>query len=146
VTLFAQTIFVGFGAQDADLGTEYFETTRRYVRLACETTGPILGGRPRVFHHTPEAGVTGPSDWVVLEYAARDASAGYVGVFRLSGQAPETWLLQPRGLDPARRYAVTLDNRGQTLEMDGAELALRGLPLRLDAAYTSELVLYRALE
>jgi alpha-galactosidase len=146
VTLFAQTIFVGFGNQDADLRTEYFETTRRYLRLAREFTGPILGGHPQVFHHTPDVGVLGPADWVVLEYAARDRSAGYVGVFRLNGAAPETWLLQPRGLDPARRYAVTLDNLGQTLEMDGAELRLRGLPLRLDAAYTSELVLYRALE
>ena len=145
MTLFAQTIFVGFGAQDADRGTEYFEKTRRYIKLAREVTGPILAGRPRVFHHTPATGSRGPADWVVLEYSARDAAAGYAGLFRLNGLAEETFLFQPRGVDLSRRYAVTLDNRGQTLELSGAELALQGLPIRLAGAYTSELVLWREI-
>ena len=145
VTLFAQTIFVGFGAQDANRDTAYFDKTRRYIRLAREVTGPILGARPRVFHHTPATGSSGPADWVVLEYAAPDASAGYAGLFRLSGLAPETFLFRPRGVDLARRYAVTLDNSGQTLELTGAELGHEGLSVRLDGAYTSELVLYRAV-
>ena len=76
---------------------------------------------------------------------ARDAAAGYAGLFRLNGLAEETFLFQPRGVDLSRRYAVTLDNRGQTLELSGAELALQGLPIRLEGAYTSELVLWREI-
>ncbi|MCX7935508.1 MAG: alpha-galactosidase, partial [Planctomycetota bacterium] len=36
VTLFAQPIFVGFGAQTADRDTPYFRKTKRYIRLAKE--------------------------------------------------------------------------------------------------------------
>ncbi|MFH1708322.1 MAG: alpha-galactosidase [Planctomycetota bacterium] len=146
VTLFARPIFVGFGGQAADRGTPYFEATRRYIKLANEFAGPILSAHPRVFHHTPHIGLQKPADWCVLEYAAEDASAGYAGLFRLGGDAGCEYLFRPRGLDPARRYTVTFDNMGRDIVMDGAELALRGVPVRLDAVNTSELIMYRASE
>ncbi|MHB1296792.1 MAG: alpha-galactosidase, partial [Anaerolineae bacterium] len=154
VTLFVQTIFVGFGAQDADRSTEYFAKTRRYIKLAREFTEPILGGQPTVFHHTPDIGVLQPADWCVLEYAAKDRSAAYAGVFRLQAPVPgtpaardgqEVYLFRPKGLDVGRRYQVTLDNSGMTFERDGAALMFDGIPVRLDQACTSELLLFRAL-
>ncbi len=144
VTLFAQPIFVGFGAQDADRSTPYFVETRRCIGLANEFTGPLLAQHPRVFHHTPDIGLTGPAEWCVLEYAADDASRGYAGLFRLA-PGPAEYRFCPRGIDPARDYEVTLDNRRAAFVVSGRELALHGLPIRLDAALTSELVLYRTV-
>ena len=144
VALFAQPVFVGFGAQDADRSTEYFEKTRRYLRLIREFTGPIIAAKPDVYHHTPDIGVQSPAEWCVLEYAARDRSDGYIGVFRLNASVAGEYLLKPRGADASRTYEVTLNNWGQTIELSGADLMRNGIAIRLDQANTSELVMYRA--
>ena len=142
VSLFAQPIFVGFGAQDADRRTPYFEKTRRYIRLAKEFTGRIIASRPLVYHHTPDIGLYAPAGWCVLEYAASDRSRGYAGVFRL-GNGRSEYRLRLRGVDLGATYEVTLDNSGQAFRAAGRELADSGLPVAADAANTSELVLYR---
>jgi alpha-galactosidase len=142
VTLFATPIFVGFGAQNADRSTEFFRKTRRYISLHKGFCRPVLANHPAVFHHTPEIGLFTPADWCVLEYAAQDRQRGYAGLFKLSDGAQE-YLFRPRGVDLARKYEVTLDNLQNTFTISGRELALGGLPIRLDAALTSELVLYR---
>ena len=144
VTLFAQPIFVGFGAQNANRSTPYFEKTKRYIRLAKEFTAPVLAAKPVVYHHTPDIGLYAPAEWCVLEYAAPDRSRGYAGVFRL-GSGPSEYLLRLRGVDMAAEYQVTLDNRGQVFRASGKELAQAGLRIRLDSALTSELVLYDKL-
>ena len=141
VTLFAQPIFVGFGAQEADRSTPYFQLTKRYIELARTFTGPIIAGRPRVFHHTPDIGLRGPADWCVIEYATQDRSRGYAGLFRLAEGRAEH-LFRPAGADASADYEVTLDNRRQTLRLSGQELMLRGIPVALDTANTSELVMY----
>ena len=82
------------------------------------------------------------ADWCVLEYGAPDRSRGYAGVFRLAG-GPAEYRLRLRGVDVGGDYEVTLDNASQTFPMSGRELALTGLPVELDAALTSELILYR---
>ena len=143
VILFAVPVFVGFGAQDADRATEHFRATRRYIELHKSFCRPVLLGPAMVFHHTPEIGVFRPAPWCVLEYAHPDATSGYAGVFRLAAGAA-SYALRPRGVDPARTYRVTLDNRQQTFETSGREL-MAGLEIRCDAALTSELVLYEAV-
>jgi alpha-galactosidase len=141
VMLFAQPIIVGFGAQDADRSTPYFETTRRYLRLGRTFTQPILAGKPTVYHHTHDIGLHAPADWCVLEYGAADRARGYAGVFRLTDGLAE-YRLRLRGVDVGADYEVTLDNTTQTFRMSGRELAFTGLPIALDSACTSELVLY----
>ena len=141
VTLFAQPIFVGFGAQEASRSTPYFEQTKRYIRLAKEFTGPIMAGRPRVFHHTPDIGLQEPADWCVLEYAAQDASRGYAGLFKLTSGRSE-YRFRPGGVDSSATHRVTLDNARQTLRLSGQDLLLHGMPVALDAANTSELIMY----
>ena len=141
VTLFATPIFVGFGAQDADRTNEFFRKTRRYIELHKGFCRPVLANQPSVFHHTPDIGVTGPAEWCVLEYAARDAARGYAGVFKLSSGAAE-YQFRPRGINPAHNYEVTLDNRGHRFVVAGQELERHGLAIRLDSALTSELVMY----
>jgi len=142
VTLFAQPIFVGFGAQDADRSTPYFDKTRRYIKLVKDFTAPIMARHPHVFHHTPDIGVQGPADWCVLEYAMPDRSRGYAGVFNLAGGQCE-YCLRLRGVDYGADYEVTADNRSQTFIMPGRELADTGLNIRLDTASTSELIMYQ---
>ncbi len=143
VTLFAVPIFVGFGAQDADRSTEFYRKTRRYIDLNKGFCRVVMAAHPRVYHHTPDIGLLSPAGWCVLEYGTPDRQQGYAGIFKLS-EGAEEYLFRPRGLDFGRKYEVTLDNLGQTFVIPGSELALRGLPIRLDAALTSELVLYKA--
>ena len=141
VTLFAVPIFVGFGAQDADRSTEFFQKTRRYLELHKGFCRPVLAGHPVVYHHTPDIGVLRPADWCVLEYAAPDRSRGYAGVFRLGVGAGEH-RLRLRGVDLDADYRVTLDNGAKAFAMSGRDLTLTGLPIALDSALTSELVMY----
>ncbi|MCL5995452.1 MAG: alpha-galactosidase [Chloroflexi bacterium] len=145
VTLFATPIYVGFGAQNADRSGDYFETTRRYIELAKTFCRPIMAHHPAVHHHTPDIGLFNPADWCVLEYAAQDRTRAYAGVFRLSGHGTSEYLFRPRGLDLAREYTVTLDNSRQRFRLSGRELAHSGLSVRLDAALTSELLLFEAI-
>lgn len=144
VTLFALPIFVGFGAQNADRSTEFYRKTRRYIDLHKGFCRPVLAGHPRVYHHTPGIGLFKPADWCVLEYGTPDRQRGYAGIFKLGSTGGE-YLFRPRGLDLARTYEVTLDNWQQTFRISGHELGLRGLPIRLDSALTSELVLYQEI-
>jgi alpha-galactosidase len=142
VTLFAVPIYVGFGAQNADRSTEFYHKTRRYIALHKGFCRPVLANHPVVYHHTPDIGLFTPADWCVLEYGTQDRQRGYAGLFKLSDGAQET-IFRPRGVDLSRQYEVTLDNLQETFRISGRELALGGLPIRLDTALTSELVLYR---
>jgi hypothetical protein len=42
-------------------------------------------------------------------------------------------------------YKVTLDNRSQVMRVSGQGLLLDGISVELDAALTSELIMYEAL-
>jgi len=141
VGLFGMLVFVGFGSQSATRSTQYFEKVRRYIGLHKGFCRPVLTGQPVVYHHTPDIGLFKPADWCVLEYAAPDRSRGYAGVFRLGTGAGE-YRLRLRGVDAAAEYEVTLDNAAQVFRMSGRDLALTGLPIALDSALTSELIMY----
>jgi len=146
VTLFANTIFVGFGAQDADRTTAFFAKTKRYIELAKTFCYPIIASDGVVYHHTPDIGVSSPADWCVLEYASPDREQAYAGVFSLvsagAGQTSRQYVFRPRGLDRSRDYMVTMDNSGDSFCVSGHELANTGLVIRLDGALTSELLLF----
>jgi alpha-galactosidase len=144
VTLFAVPIYVGFGSQDADRATAYFEKTRRYIGLHKGFCRPVLAGHPVVYHHTPDIGLFKPADWCVLEYATPDRSRGYAGLFKLTG-GRSLYRFHPRGVDSSATYKVTLDNRCQEMRLSGQDLLLHGLPVELDTALTSELVMYEKM-
>jgi hypothetical protein len=114
---------------------------RRLVRTYKELVRPIMA-TGRIFHHTPEVRDPEPQGWGVLELASRDGDRGICGLFQLSAPSEPEFLLRLRGIDPPGRYRVTLDNAGQTCEMDGWVLANHGITVRLEGALTSELVLY----
>ena len=77
----------------------------------------------------------------MLEYAAPDRSRGYAGLFKLSGGRSQ-YRFHPRGMDASTTYNVTLDNGRQVLRIPGRDLLLSGIPVELDAALTSELIMY----
>lgn len=142
VTLFALPIFVGFGAQNADRSTRYFAKVREYIELNKTFCRPIMANHPKVYHHTPDIGLTGPADWCVLEYAAQDKSRSYAGIFRLNDKGASEYLFYPRGLDVSKDYDVVLSNSGQKVRLSGWEFVNRGIRIKLDEALTSELLLF----
>lgn len=146
VSLFANTVFVGFGDQTTDHSTTHYQTVKRYIALAKSFCYPIMKQPALVYHHTPGIGVSMPAPWCVLEYAAPDHRRAYAGVFKLSADrgAESEYLVRPRGLDQAQQYDVRLDNEQQVIRMTGKELARDGLLVRLDSALTSELLLFDA--
>ncbi len=143
VTLFAVPIFVGFGSQEADRTTGYFKEIKRYIELNKTFCRRVMANNPVVFHHTPDAGVNNGSAWCVLEYARKDRTCGYAGVFKLKNEMNNNeYLFKPRGIDISQSYKVTLDNDGQSIIISGWELSQTGIKIHLDAAKTSELILY----
>jgi alpha-galactosidase len=99
----------------------------------------------RVYHHTPFLRHTELSPWCVLEYAAQDGARAVAGIFRTSDEGPTCYHFVPRGIDAARTYRVTFDNRGQAARMSGADLLMHGLDVRLELAQSSELLLFEAV-
>lgn len=53
-------------------------------------------------------------------------------------------ILPPRGLGPAKTYEVTFDNLGSKVKLSGLELMREGIPVRLEALTSSELLLFKA--
>lgn len=102
----------------------------------------------RIYHHTPTPSASDGEHpgWGVLELTARDASRAVAALFRLDGHGEPTYLFHPRGLDVSRTYAVTFDNAGQTCVIDGFTLRAQGIPMRLEGALTSELLLFEATD
>jgi hypothetical protein len=99
----------------------------------------------RIYHHTPAFDGPEPKGWGVLELVARDRGRGIAGVFQLSDPRAPEYLLKARGLDVGKRYRVTWDNSGQSCEVDGFTLMKQGIPVRLEGALTSELLLFEAV-
>jgi alpha-galactosidase len=99
----------------------------------------------RMYHHTPTVTGLEPRGWGVLEMAAEDCSRSICGLFQLSMPSQPQYMLRPRGLDVGKQYRVTFDNSGSSKVMDGYTLVENGLPVRLEGALTSELLLFEAV-
>jgi alpha-galactosidase len=99
----------------------------------------------RIYHHTPTFDGPEPQGWGVLELASHDRTKGIAGIFQLADPQGSEYLLRLRGLDVGRRYRVTWDNSGQSCEVDGFALMKQGVPVRLEGALTSELLIFQAI-
>jgi alpha-galactosidase len=100
----------------------------------------------RIFHHTPTEVNAEHPGWGVLELDERDRSRGIAAFFRLGTMGASEYRFRPRGLDAAKTYAVTFDNTGQTARVDGFTLVTHGIPIRLESALTSELLLFDTVD
>ena len=99
----------------------------------------------RIYHHTPVFDGPEPKGWGVLELASHDRSQGIAGLFQLADPRESEYLLRLRGLDVGRVYRVNWDNSGQSCEVSGFTLMKQGIPVRLEGALTSELLLFQAV-
>ncbi len=95
----------------------------------------------RVYHHTPVLPGADGSGWCAIENAAPDRSRVVAAVFRLVNATQDEFCLRLRGVDPGRRYRVTIEPEGAVMCVEGWVLAQQGLTLRLDTPLTSRLLL-----
>lgn len=100
----------------------------------------------RIYHHTPTLSSPEPQGWGVLEMTSADRQKGIAGLFQLSAPQEPEYLFRSRGLDLSKRYRVTWDSTGEQCVLDGFEITKRGIPVRLEGALTSELLLFEALD
>jgi alpha-galactosidase len=141
--LVSRPIFRGIAPTLAEFTPMYRAKVREAVALYKQELRPIMVGS-RVFHHTPITPLLEPSPWVVLEYATKDAAKSMGVVFRTSEDADPVYRFVPRGLDAARVYKVRFGNSRQSIIIPAAQLLIDGLPVRLEANLTSEMLVFEA--
>lgn len=140
VCMFGHFTLTGIYPEAGTENPDMLQRIRHHVDTYKQFIRPFLS-TCRLYHHTPEIKSREPQGWCVLEQVAEDQSRAMVGLFRLAGQADDTYTLQLRGVDAGRRYKLTFDNTGQTTVMSGVELLYKGLTVRLARSLTSELIL-----
>ena len=87
----------------------------------------------------PYAWTTSPAERTL------SASGEVVGIFRLTAPADGRYRYLARGLRAGRRYRVTLDNSGESVELLGLELERDGLEVWLESPLTSEMLLVEGI-
>lgn len=128
----------------AEANPDLLAVARKYVAIYKEFIRPWHGDA-RLYHHTPVIPGGEASGWCALENVAADRSRAAAGVFRLIHAGEDVFPFRFRGLDPARRYRVTIEPGGQVCEASGTDLREHGLRVRLDTALTSRLLLCAAI-
>ena len=101
-----------------------------------------------MFHHEPvnARGGVQSSGWFAVEFASPDRSRAWALTTRIRSTDADTYTFKPRGLDPAKMYAVQFDGLGSTVKVSGLSLIRDGLPLRLESIASSELLLFTGLK
>jgi hypothetical protein len=154
----------------AELSPQRKARFHHYARIYKEFIRPLLP-TCKVYHHEPvnARGGVESSPWFALEYASPDRTKGWALIVRMrngkgdlfvhkyhnevtqdTAVSPDdiyredTYTFLPRGLDPAKRYRVTLDALDTVLSVDGLRLIQDGLPVRLENVGLSELLLFEA--
>ncbi|MGD8750564.1 MAG: alpha-galactosidase [Anaerolineales bacterium] len=140
-----------------------------YRKIYTEFIRPLLP-TCKVFHHEPvnAHGGVESSPWFAMEYTAPDRTQGWAFIARMrNGKGDlyvhkyhnqlvddievippkdayegDTYILKPRGLDPANNYRVTYDSLSTAVSISGLELVRQGLSVRLENAGMSELLLF----
>ncbi|MCS7222698.1 MAG: alpha-galactosidase [Anaerolineae bacterium] len=142
--LFVHPTLAWFHLKGAEPNPEQLARVRHMVDLYKTFVRPFHESS-RIYHHTPVVKGFDPHGWGVLELASEDRSRAIAGVFRLSDPAEPEYLLRLRGINVGQRYRVTFDNTGETCVLDGFVLSKVGIPVRLETALTSELLIVEAI-
>jgi len=147
-TFTLSTPLIAFGPAPSveDLNSQSRERFLHYVKIYKEFIRPLLP-TCKMYHHAPVSSRRGveSSGWFAMEYAAPDGARGWATIVRIGESDSDTFLFMPRGLEPGRTYRVTFDSKGRTATIDGWRLMYEGLPIRLEAALSSELLLFEDL-
>ena len=138
---FCRPIFRGIAPSQDQLTPRLRERITHYLAIFREHIRPVmLDGL--VFHHTPWLPVLETTPWCVLEYASQDKKRGVAALFRTSSTPPTEYVFRPRGLQLAARYEVCIDSQDQVFRAEGSELFITGIPIRLESALKSELLIF----
>ena len=118
---------------------------RRYSELYRNFIRPMIA-LTKVYHHAPvnAAGGVESGNWFAMEFTSPDKTKGWATIIRLSKDAPTSYLLKPKGLDPRRQYKVTFDNTRQMKVMNAATVMQDGLRTQTTEQVASELLLFEA--
>lgn len=118
---------------------------QKYAKLYREFMRPLLSST-LVYHHHPvnASGSVESGGWFAMEFMSPDRSRGWAIIIRLSPKNLGSYQFQPRGLDPAKRYAVTRDNTAQTSRFVGLTLIRDGIRVEIPEDPASELLLFVA--
>lgn len=117
---------------------------RRSVALYKDFIRPMLP-TAKVWHHTPETDKCLSQGFAAVELSSPGRDRAVLAAFTLSRTPEAPFRLFPRGLDAGKRYRVTLDNSGTVFQADGCALIQEGISIRLPAALSSELILFREI-
>jgi alpha-galactosidase len=139
----ALPIFRGIAPSPTELNPILREKIRAGVDLYKRELRPILRDSV-VYHHTPLTPFLDQSPWVVLEYDTPDRKRGVATLFRTSNFEDPVYRFVPRGLDVGATYKVTFQTRSETVELSGAQLLQQGIPIRLESAGSSEMLLFES--
>jgi alpha-galactosidase len=143
--LISRPIFRGLSPTMEDFNPLVREKIRDAVEQFKREVRPIMVNS-RVYHHTAIVDFDRPTPWLVLEYASPDSTRAVSTFFRTATEGESTFTFFPRGLDFSRTYRVKLMNRRQTVEIPGSQLLQLGIPVRIENAMGSEMLLFEAIE
>ena len=141
--MMSRPIFRGISPSVAEFNPLARAKIREAMDLFKQVVRPIMVGS-RVYHHTPITPLFEPSPWVVLEYAAQDRQRAVVSLFRTAQTRDATFRFLPRGLDFERVYRIRLCNENQVVEIPGSRLIQEGIPIRLENALDSEMLIFES--
>ncbi len=99
-----------------------------------------------VYHAVPDYRDAFEKGYMTLEVAAKDGSSGAIGIFTLTHGNRTALSIIPRGVDAGAVYRVTWDNTAQSAVVSGYDLLTRGIPVCVEGAMASELILYKKIE
>lgn len=104
-----------------------------------------LMGTCRVYHHSPINGTGGveSAEWLAMEFASPDGKASWATIIHLAKNASRSYTFKAKGLDGRKKFSVTLDNTGKTVELSGFHLMRDGLQVQFDGNRLSELLLFQ---
>jgi len=143
VIVLAHPTVSGLTPSLAEANPELLRLTKKYLGIYRDFIRPFHR-EARVYHHTPVLPGADGAGWCAIENAAADRSRVVAGVFRLVNAREDTFQLRLRGVDPGRRYRVTIEPGGMVALSDGLTLSQQGLTIRLDTPLTSRLLLCQA--
>ncbi len=128
---------------DEEINPDLKRLIEKYITLYKDYIRPIQN-KVKLYHHTPVIGGFSGKGWVVTEAMLPDGSKGYVNINRLPGCTEDCWCLKLKGCDCARMYTVTDVADGRKFSVSGYTLYTEGLPVTLDGALTSRMLLIEA--
>lgn len=128
--------------------TEYNEELisawKQAIKIYREHISPILPVS-KIFHHTPFEKYMNKCGWLVWELAAPDNSKSVIGLFRLSGESENEFVVRPRGISSSGDYDLYSYNEAERVSVKGYDLRQRGYRAVISGKLMSEILVLQRI-